>query len=83
MDKIEVITVQEGDVTHFGGLSKSDIGSYAIYMHKDDSLMMVDERKDVIDDFAGRLAFNFDLDLIHDMTMNIVVECFLDENVVH
>ena len=68
MDTIEAIRLQEGHILHFYGLTKSDIGSYAIYMHNDDSLLMVDKSKTVIADMTRRMSVRYGLQIVTDMS---------------
>lgn len=64
MEAIEVIKLHEGDIVHFSGLTKTDIGSYSLYRHDDDSLMVVDKDKEVIRDMARGMASRFSMYLV-------------------
>ncbi len=64
MEAIEVIEIHTGDIAHFSGLTRGDIGSYSIHRHSDDSLMLVDKNREMVDDMAHRLAVRFSLYLI-------------------
>jgi hypothetical protein len=68
MDTIETIQLQTGDILHFNGLTKTDVGSYAIYMHNDDSLLMVDKSKRTIDEMTRSLSIAHGLQIIYDMS---------------
>jgi hypothetical protein len=68
MDTIEAIQLQSGDILHFTGLTKTDVGSYAIYMHNDDSLLMVDKSKRTVDDMARSLSIAHGLQIVTDMS---------------
>jgi hypothetical protein len=68
MDTIEAIKLQDGDILHFNGLAKTDVGSYAIYMHNDDSLLMVDKSKKTIEAMSRSLSIAHGLQIIYDMS---------------
>ena len=68
MNTIETIQLQEGDILHFTGLTKTDIGSYAIYMHNDDSLLIVDKSKRTVDEMARSLSIAHNLQIVTDMS---------------
>ena len=71
MDTIETIQLQDGDILHFTGLTKTDVGSYALYMHVDDSLLIVDKSKTTIDTMARSLSIAHGLQIICDLS-NVV-----------
>jgi len=68
MEQIETIQLQDGDILHFTGLTKTDIGSFALYMHNDDSLLLVDKSKRTVDETGRTLSIAHGLQIIYDLS---------------